>query len=116
MKKQIWIPETKKIPSIRNVLFEKTTIDKEGFCLFVNGIPIISIYDSQLYHLYDGRKMAASKSNYNKYLNVTDSILVNMPLETICKDSKILWRLSKYSFRARIYLDSVNDKFVINKL
>lgn len=112
-KKQIWIPETKKIPSIRNVLFEKTTIDKEGFCLFVNGIIIVANYTD---YILGKNRMSGIKNGYGTNEYALEIIMVSMPIEIICKDSKILWRLSKYSFRARIYLDSVNDKFVINKL
>lgn len=111
--KNIWIPKTGNMPVTKNVLFEKTTINKEGICLYVNGIKVYAFYNEE--YLKKNKIVATKETVYN-YNDTTSILFVNMPLEIITKESKILWRLSKFSFRAKMYKDSINNKIVINKI
>ena len=110
--KQIWMYTTGNMPMARNVLVEKLTLDKDGICLFINGIKVYAFYDEQY---LEKNKIYASKENFDGYV-ILSMLFINMPLESIVKDSKILWRLSKYYSRAKAYKDSINNKIVINRI
>jgi len=120
--KQIWIPDSKIMPLVKSVLFEKTTtINKDGeSCFFLNGVEVIVIYADEESFQPDkfGRpKIYGCKKRSAVEKNTLMAILVaNCPIELITTDSKILWRLSKLIFRAKAYYDCVNNKIITKKI
>ncbi len=112
MKNQIWIPNSKKMPLVRTVLMEKTAMHKRGFCLYLNGLQVFSNYSEQ----YTLTNIFVDKITYRRQGRIhLYSLAINLPLEVIRTDSKILWRLSKFVFRSQSYNDDINNLILINK-
>jgi len=118
--KQVWISDSKITPSVRSVLFEKFTEDKEGLFMYINGVEIHMFKDENCY-------LKLNKFGMPKLLPCTEWTTVdrntvafigvfNHPNESTKTDSKILWKLSRLVFKAKAYKDSINNKIVINYL
>jgi hypothetical protein len=107
------------MPLTRVVLFEKTSINEDGICLFLNGVEIFILTENEgLYPLnkkgqpeiFAGKKPTDYSNNTLVFL-----LVLNYPMESIKTESEIIWRLSKFVFRAKAYMDSVNGIIVGKK-
>lgn len=117
--KQVWLSDSKLVPSVRNVLFEKFTKDKEGLFMYINGVEVHMFKDELQYlnlNKFGMPKILPDNQSTRVGCTLNFIVVFNHPNESTKTDSKILWKLSRLVFKAKAYRDSINNKIVINYL